>query len=68
MKKYSYQCILTWWHLIKTSLSYALCTLKQEVDDAENEDAKRRHSKNANIIVQFNALYKNKDYAVMKCD
>jgi len=45
-----------------------VCTLKQGVDDVENEDARERHSRNANIIVQFNALHKNKDYAIMKCD
>ncbi len=45
-----------------------MCTLKQEVDDAENENVRRRHSRNANITVQLNALHKNKDYAVMKCD
>lgn len=45
-----------------------VCTLKQEVDDAENGGARERHSRNANITVQLNALHKNKGYAAMKCD
>ena len=36
-----------------------ICTLKQEVDDAENKKARERHSRNANIIVQLNSLHKN---------
>jgi hypothetical protein len=43
-------------------------TLKQEVDDAKDKSARERYSRNANIIVQFNALHKNKGYAIMKCD
>lgn len=43
-----------------------MCTLKQEVNDVENKNARERYLRNANIIVQFNALHKNKDYAIMK--
>jgi hypothetical protein len=45
-----------------------LCTLKQRADDAENGGAREHYPRNANITVQFNALHKNKGYAVMKCD
>lgn len=45
-----------------------MCAQEQGADDAENEGARGRHPRNANITVQLNALYKNKGYAAMKCD
>lgn len=43
-------------------------TLKQEVNDVENESVRKHYLRNINITVQLNALHKNKNYIIIKYD